>query len=229
LTISYNRARRTWHDDVQRFLVLSQFARERFVRAGLPEEKLVVTPNFTADRGPRQVPPEDSADVLFAGRLTGGKGIGTLLAAWERAAPTGMRLLVAGDGDARDEVETYRDRGVVPLGWVDADELAIKMRQARALLFPSEYYENMPMTILEAFSAGLPVLASDRGSMPEIVAPLGPDWLATPADPTAWAERFAVVADDAKVAAAGRAAREAYEARYTPEQAIARLEAAYRA
>jgi glycosyltransferase involved in cell wall biosynthesis len=227
LTISYNRARRTWHDNVKQFLVLSEFAKERLARAGLPEDKLVVTPNFTADRGSRPAPPSQSSDVLFAGRLIEGKGIRTLLAAWEKAAPEGLRLLVAGDGEALDEVKAHGDRGVVSLGWIDGDELATRMRSARALLFPSEYYENMPMTILEAFAAGLPVLASDRGSMPEIVAPLGPEWLAAPADPAAWAERIDAIGDGGLVDAAGRAARLAYEARYTPGRAIARLENAY--
>jgi glycosyltransferase involved in cell wall biosynthesis len=229
LTISYNRARGTWHDNVRRFLVLSEFAKERLIRAGLPEDRLVVTPNFTGDRGPRSSPPSQSSDVLFAGRLVEGKGIRTLLAAWEQAAPRGLRLLVAGDGEALDEVKARDDRSVVSLGWIDGEELAARMRSARALLFPSEYYENMPMTILEAFASGLPVLASDRGSMPEIVAPLGLEWLAAPADPSAWAERLDAIGDDGMVDAAGRAARQAYEDRYTPQRAIARLEAAYRA
>jgi glycosyltransferase involved in cell wall biosynthesis len=228
LTISTNRIRRTWHDHVDRFLALSEFALSKFVQAGLPEDKIVVKPNFTADRGVRAAAPSRSSDVLFAGRLIDGKGIRTLLTAWERAAPDGMRLLVAGEGDALPEVEARRDRGVVALGWLDPDELASRMRTARALLFPSEYYENMPMTMLEAFAAGLPVMASDHGSMPEIVAPLGTDWLVPPGVATAWANRLDVIADDGGVDRAGRLARQAYEERYTPERGLARLLDAYR-
>jgi len=84
------------------------------------------------------------------------------------------------------------------------------------------------MSVLEAYAAGLPVMASDLGAMTEIVGPLGPAWLVPPADPTAWAASLASLrSDDSLLDATGAAARRIWEARYSPSRALEYLLAAY--
>jgi glycosyltransferase involved in cell wall biosynthesis len=83
------------------------------------------------------------------------------------------------------------------------------------------------MVLLEALAAGLPLLASSIGPIPEVVAPLGPDWLAEPGDPNDLATRLALINDDEAVTRTGAAARALYEGRYSEVQGLADLESVY--
>jgi glycosyltransferase involved in cell wall biosynthesis len=101
------------------------------------------------------------------------------------------------------------------------------MRAAQVLIVPSVWYEGFPMTIIEAFAAGLPVIASDLGSLREIVTEgvLGQRF--APNDPAALAALVNEAAPE-QLAQWGRAARAAYEQRYTAEHNLRMLEAIYR-
>lgn len=228
-TISINRRRRTWTDNVDRFLALTEFARQKAVDGGLPADKVVVKPNFVPDPGPRQIPPGESDYVLFVGRLAAEKGVATLIAAWRKSPPPGLRLVVAGDGPLLDELRSVGSDSIQFLGRVGRDDVQRLMLGARSLVFPSEWYEGMPMTLLESFAAGLPVLGSRIGSVTEIVEPLGADWLVTPGDATDWSTAIGAIADSSAADAAGGEARGLWEAYYAPSKALDNLVAAYRA
>jgi len=228
-TIAFNRRRRSWSDGVDRFLALTEFARGRLLAGGLPAAKVEVKANFVPDPGPRSSPAANSNQILFVGRITAEKGINTLLRAWEQAAPPGLELVVAGDGPLFAELRARRVAGVTMLGRVERNVVADLMLESRALVFPSEWYEGMPMTLLEAFAAGLPVLGSDLGSMTEMLAPLGERWLAPPGTVDVWAQRLTDLRDDSPVVAAGDRARKLWEELYAPEKALPNLEHAYRA
>jgi glycosyltransferase involved in cell wall biosynthesis len=73
----------------------------------------------------------------------------------------------------------------------------------------------------------LPVVASNRGSTTEIVAPLGERWLVPPGRPERWAEAVSMLADSEEVDEAGKRARAEYESRYSPERGLANLLTAY--
>jgi glycosyltransferase involved in cell wall biosynthesis len=227
-TISLNRAVGTWDRHVGLFLALNDFARDRFVAGGLPADRVWVKPNSVADPGPRPGPPSGSRTVLFAGRLTPEKGAGVLLEAWRRLAPAGLELVVAGDGPMRAELERRPPPGVRFLGQLDPAAVQGWMLRSRALVFPTWLYEGQPMSVLEAFAAGLPVLASRLGGNAELVGALGDGWLAPARDPAALAERLADLADDASVDQAGAAARRLYEERFAERHNLRALEAAYR-
>jgi glycosyltransferase involved in cell wall biosynthesis len=185
----------------------------------LPPEKVEVKPNFVPDPGERPRSPSESHRALFVGRITAEKGIGTLIEAWARAAPPGLELLVAGDGPLLAELSARDVPGITMLGRVDRAGVQDLMFESRALLFPSEWYEGMPMTLLEAFSSGLPVMGSDLGSMTEMLAPFGNDWLATAGSVDDWAHKLNTLNDDAAVAAGGATARRLWEANYAPHKA----------
>jgi glycosyltransferase involved in cell wall biosynthesis len=227
--IQASRTGRSWFDDVDLLLVLSPFAKEVFVRGGLPEERILVKSNTSTDLGSRPSVPSSSNIVLFVGRLSEEKGVGTLLQAWRDAAVRGLELHIVGDGPLRATLEADALDGVVFHGRLGAAAVHEAMRSARALVFPSLCYEGQPMTLLEAYSAGLPVVVSDLGAPGEEVRRIQGGCVVTPGDVPAWAAalRDLVVRSDLDVI--GAANRRHYERHYTPRAGLAALESAYAA
>lgn len=226
-TIAFQRRRGTWDTDIDLLLALTEFARQRFVAGGLPEEKVAVKPNFVADPGGRAAAPSASDTVLFVGRLSHEKGADVLIDAWERARPSGLRLEIMGEGPEAERLAERPVSGIELLGPRPPAEVHERMKAARALVLPSIWYEGLSMVLLECLAAGLPVLASRLGAMPEVLEPLGPDWLVPPNDPEALARSLHLLEDDAAVDSASVLARARYEERYTPERGLADLEAVY--
>jgi glycosyltransferase involved in cell wall biosynthesis len=161
--LAAHRAVGTWERMVDVYIALSEFARRKFIEGGLPAARIVVKGNcVTPDPGPGQ---GNGAYALFVGRLSEEKGIATLAEAWRRLPDIPLRI--AGDGPLN---QTKWPAGVTWLGHQSRDEVIGLMKNAAVLVFPSVCYECAPLTILEAFACGLPVIASDVGSVPEFVA-----------------------------------------------------------
>ncbi|MEW5704134.1 MAG: glycosyltransferase family 4 protein [Pseudomonadota bacterium] len=214
--------RRTWHDKVDRFIVLTEFAGRKFVEGGLPADRLRVKPNFLPAVG------ADAADgrgrgphALFVGRLSAEKGIQTLLRAWAGLA---VPLRLVGDGPLLDAARGAAPPAVAVLGALARERVAEEMRRAAFLVLPSEWYEGFPMVLVEAFRAGLPVVAARLGAMAEIVEDglTGLHFAAGRAADLAEKVRFAA-ANPETMRAMGENARRVYERRYTGEANYARL------
>ncbi|MCR9247387.1 MAG: glycosyltransferase family 4 protein [bacterium] len=219
---------RTWQTKVDRFIVLSNFAKQGFARAGLPAEKLAIKPNFLP-RFAAEVPtPAGRRAALFLGRLSHEKGVRPMLAALEQCREAELRI--AGDGPLAAEVEArVRSRGGVEwLGRCDRDRVARELGQALCLVLPSLWFEGLPMTLVEAFAAGVPVVAFDTGPISEIVVD-GENGLLVPigdAAGLAWAlDRVASQPELRERLVQG--ARASYEARFTPERNLSLLERVY--
>jgi len=228
-TLSFNRARGTWVDAVDRYIAPSRGLRDTLIAGGLPAERFIVRPHAVADPGPRIRRPSSSATVLCVGRVSEEKGVDVLLEAWARARPPGIELVVVGDGPRREALEHRAIDGVRFTGWLPHDDVRALMLGSRALVFPSVCFEVFPMTLVEAMAAGLPVIASAHGGSAEIVGPIGPEWLAEPGRPQSWAERLEHLADDDALDAAGACARDLYASQYAPERGIGSLIDAYQA
>ena len=216
--LALHRGLGTWREKVTRYIALNEFCRDKFVQAGLPTRRIMVKPNFAdIERDDAPVP---RAGFLFVGRLSPEKGVDVLAQAWQDCP--GMSLRVAGTGPHGDPL---RDRdGVAMLGALAPADVQREMRQARALVLPSIWYENFPRTLVEAFGAGLPVIASRLGAMAELVEPGVTGLLFEPGDPDElgrwlrWAD-----AHPELMAQMGANARARFEALYTPETNYARL------
>jgi glycosyltransferase involved in cell wall biosynthesis len=157
----------TWKGAVDLYVALTEFARRKFVEGGLPSEKIVVKPNFVdPDPGMGQ----GRGDyVLYVGRLSKEKGLDTLLAAREQFGEE-VPLKLVGDGPLAPQVaEAARRQKLEWLGQLPKDRVLGLMKEARALIFPSVWYEGFPMVIAEAYAVGLPVIASDLGSMSSLI------------------------------------------------------------
>jgi glycosyltransferase involved in cell wall biosynthesis len=217
-----HRALGTWRDKVDVYIALTEFSRRKFTEAGLPAEKIVVKPNFvhpdprslfTVQAGRRTGAGEHA---LFVGRFWPEKGVRTMLEAWKRLR--NIPLDIIGDGPEHAEMEALAADadGVRFRGRLPREQTIAAIRQARFLVFPSEWYECFPMTILEAFAGSVPVIASRLGGMEEIVADGRTGLHFTAGD----AEDLAAKVDWAwthprEMAEMGRAARAEYEAKYT--------------
>lgn len=225
LTNSVRQASRSW-DAVTRFVALTSFARDVYVRAGLDPNRISIKPNFVADPGPRPGRPSQSEIVVFVGRISEEKGADVVAAAWERAAPKGLRLLMIGDGPIREPLHLRHPR-VEFVGSLEREEVRRRMLEARALLYPSRAYEGQSMVILEAMAAGLPVLASDWHPIRDMIRGQGEQWLREATHIESWVEGIEMIGEDAEVDDAGSAVSRAYLSSFTPEVGLRNLEDIY--
>ena len=188
-----------------------------------------VIPNVTggleiAPAGEVEGPP---GYLLFVGRLRIRKGVEVLLEAL-REVP-GAVLRIAGNGEHRAALERAAE-GLGPavtfLGTRDAAQVRTLLRGAAALVVPS-IYEGMPLVVLEAMAAGVPVVASAVSGIPEVVVDGETGWLVPPEDPAALARALAaVLADPGEARRRGEAGRRRVAERYRPAVAAASWRAA---
>lgn len=211
---------------VDRYIALSASARDIFTGAGMPADRIVIKPNVIPDPGDDAATGGPRRGLLFVGRISQEKGLDTVLAALQSLD---IPLTVAGSGPAAEDLQRGAPPSVRWLGTVTPGEISQLMRRSALLVFPSLAFENYPMALAEAMAHGLPVLASDRGAMREMVQPGRTGWLADPADPAAWRARLIdLMARPDDLAAAGRAARAQYLAHMAPMQVITRQLGIYR-
>ena len=164
--VAVHRAAKTWRNAVSRYVVPTEFARKKFVEGGFDATQIAVKPNFV-DPVP---PPGDGGGgyFVFVGRLSPEKGVDTLLDAWSRVEG---KLKILGDGPLASRVVdcVASDDSVEWLGQQSADVVQKVLSDAKALIVPSTWYEGLPKTIIEAFSVGTPIIASDLGAMSEVI------------------------------------------------------------
>lgn len=221
--IGVHAARGTWCRKVGRFIVLSEFARGKFVRAGLPEARLRIKPNFVVDPGVSG----DAArsGFVFAGRLSPEKGCDILLTAW-RDLP--VPLTIIGDGPELNRLRAAAPPNVTFLGRRSPTDVREVMGSAVAVIVPSLWYEAFGLVAVEAMALGTPVIASHLGALPEIVTEQT-GLLVPPADPASLrAAVIALATDPDKARRLGAEARRRYEATYSPARNVAMLEQIYR-
>jgi glycosyltransferase involved in cell wall biosynthesis len=205
-------ALRTWTRKVTMYIALTEFARQRFVAGGLPGAKIAVKPNFLPfDPG---LGDHRRRFALFVGRLSPEKGVATLLSAWTQVRG-GCPLKIVGSGPAEAMLGTA-PREVEWLGRLSREQVLTLMHDAAFLVFPSECYEGFPVTLVEAFATGLPVIVSAHGSTAELVRDFhsGRHFCAGDATDLASKADWALSHPDA-MTTMGRNARREFETRYT--------------
>lgn len=152
------------------FISVSHFLRKKMIKYGIPEEKISTVHNF-ADVS--DITPNFSIGeyVLYFGRVHRSKGILTLI---EAAAPLKqVPLYIVGDGEAMPEVQEIVEQNgcehIRLLGFKQGDELQELILNSICTVLPSEWYENCPMSVLESYAYGKPVIGADIGGIPELV------------------------------------------------------------
>lgn len=225
LMLKFHHVADTWNRSVETYIALTGFARDRFVAGGLPADRMVVKPNFMDPDPGMQRGTRDYA--MFAGRLSPEKGGATLLDAWARLHAR-IPLLIAGEGPLLGKLQAQAARlGLTDVrfaGRLSREDTVASIKGARFLLFPSLWYENFPMAIVESFACGTPVIASRLGAMEEIVEDGRVGLNFTVGDPDDLAQKVEWAwSHPEEVRLMSEEARQAYETRYTAEKNYAML------
>lgn len=209
-------------------------------RLGVLESRIVVlrngVPRVTSVSSPRTAPVSNvrAFNILFLGNLMPRKGVGELLRALVDPvlADCSFEAIFVGGGD----VQTYRRQAAMLglgakarfTGWVDQAAARALTARADVLVLPS-YDEGLPLVILQALSAGTPVICTPVGSIPETLRDGSNALFVRPGEPGEIALALRRLIDDPilseRLAAAGRAL---YEAEFTMEAFADRLAALYR-
>lgn len=215
---------------VDRFIVPSRFFIDKFVEWGWPRERFVHVPNF-ADVGGLKADAPVGRPFLYFGRLSREKGLYTLIRA---ASAAGVSLRIAGAGPDELALKALvEDLGadVTFLGFRTGDDLWQEVSQCRALVLPSEWYENAPISVLEAYALGKPVIGARIGGIPEMIVEEQTGLLYPSASVEALAATLARVSgmSDQQIQAWGLNGRELLDREYSMPRHVERLSTLYAA
>ncbi|NTW22216.1 glycosyltransferase family 4 protein [Candidatus Falkowbacteria bacterium] len=177
------------YDLVDHFIAPSRFMAEVSAAFGLPQEKISVVYNFLGEG--QRIELEADADyplgdyLLYFGRLSEEKGINDLL---EAISGTSAKLKVVGAGPEHESLQARSKalglgRQTEFLGYQEGSELIRLIKQARAVVLPARWPENMPYSLIEALAAGRPLLVSRIGGLTELVNPGENGFTFAPGDP----------------------------------------------
>jgi glycosyltransferase involved in cell wall biosynthesis len=216
--LAVHRVLGTWDEQVDLYVALTEFAREKFVAGGIPPERIMVRPHFVhPDPGPGE---GKGGYALFVGRLSPEKGLDTLLDAWGRLGGR-MPLRIVGDGPLGPLVRATAGRtpGVEWLGRKSVDEVSRLMAEAAFLVFPSKWYETFGLVAIEAFARGTPVIAARIGAIAEVVAHGRTGLHFRPGDPEDLAGQVEwALTHPSELAVMRREARTEFETKYTAKR-----------
>ena len=159
-----------YENNVAQYVVPSQFYIDKFVEWGFPREQFVHIPNFVdIEESVRPVGAHGNYYV-YAGRLSREKGLITLIDAFSRVSE---KLVVAGTGPEELKLKKMAENAgannIVFTGYLAKEALASLVAGSRAVIVPSEWYENCPMSVIEAFAQGKPVVVADIGGLSEMI------------------------------------------------------------
>lgn len=198
----------TYQKHLSAVVVPSRFFMRKFVEWGWPADRFEYIPNYV-DASRFQPQFEPGREFLYFGRLAPEKGLQTLIKA---AGLAGIPIALAGTGPEEAALRALAEGSKAPvrfLGFKGGAELHDTIRACRAVVLPSEWYENAPMSLLEAMALGKPVIGARIGGIPEMVLEGQTGWLFESGDAPALADLLARVSvmPDAVLSQFGQAGR----------------------
>lgn len=148
---------------INKFIVLTEFSKKKFLDNKFPSNKIAVKPNFIINKYDKFIA-TNKKGFIFASRLTEEKGIIDLIKVHKKID---FELTVCGDGPLKKYLTNQHS--INYLGHLDKDKLYDIIGKSKFLIFPSKWYEGFPIILLEAFALETVVIAPNLGSMSSIV------------------------------------------------------------
>ncbi len=163
-----HRKLKVYERNIDCFIAPSRFMAETMREWDFKPKRMEIIPNFVPLGVPQRFPA--ALRVLYAGRLSAEKGIGTLLEIISQLSD--IQFTIAGRGPMEQAVKVFAEthKNVKLLGFVAPDKMPEIFAECSLLIVPSLAPEVFPMVILESFAHGRPVVASRIGGIPEMVA-----------------------------------------------------------
>ena len=216
---------------IDRVIAPSEFLRDILVAGRIALDRIDVVPNPVKLVHQPSREPDGSPTFVYFGRLAPEKGLSTLLDSVALLGADVARIIVFGSGPMRAELEARVQREGLPVefrGFAPPEVVAQALRPARAAVLPSVWYENCPMSVLEASAQGVPTIASRIGGVPELVEDGRTGVLVPPGDAHALAAALASLSSSPDLAVSlGEAAREHVERRHHPTAYLAAILRSY--
>lgn len=153
---------------VTRFVAPSRFFLEKFAEWGIDTRRFVHVPN-SIDAEALQPTDGAGSGFVYLGRLVPEKGVATLIRA---AAEARVKLRIVGTGPEEAELKRLASSlggDVEFTGYLSGEALRAAVASARAIVVPSEWYENAPISVMEASALSLPVIGANIGGIPELI------------------------------------------------------------
>jgi len=153
-----------------KIIAVSKFGQSIHQKSKSLFDKIIHLYNFYPDLNQTEINTKKGNYILYFGRLSAEKGVETLFDAWlmkERKS----QLKIVGTGELYEELnkKSIGNSTIEMLGFKSGDELNTLIKEASFIIVPSEWYENNPLTIIEAYANGKPVIGSNVGGIPEII------------------------------------------------------------
>jgi len=168
LESTIHRALNLYVGTVTRFVVPSRFFLGKFAEWGIDTSRFVHIPNFV-DVDKFESAQEWGEAFVYFGRLSPEKGIATLIKA---AAQARVRLRIVGTGPEEANLRQLAARLGVDVdftGYLTGAPLRAAIASARAVVIPSEWYENAPLSVMEASALERPIIGANIGGIPELI------------------------------------------------------------
>ncbi|VVB51535.1 Trehalose synthase [uncultured archaeon] len=219
-------------DKADRIIVLTDYTK-RMMSNITSNTKIVSVPNPYIPETSFKGKGRRKNTILFLGNVGENKGVYDLLSAVKKLKikyPQ-IKLVVCGKGEIKKATEFADKLGIGNLvefpGWVSGEEKNRLLRESTIYALPS-YYEGLGMGILEAMSAGTPVVASNAGGIPDVVEDGVEGLLVAPGDVDALAEALDKVLSDGKLREKmGAAGQKKIASQFMPEQVLPMLSELY--
>lgn len=207
------------YDDIDAFITPSEFLKNKLVANGFYVDKIHCIPTFTTDNvGIDKV--KVGSYGLYFGRVTEEKGVETVVRAYEKMPDRNVKIM--GDDTTEEAVRLkkyvseHNLKNIEFLGFKSGKELGDIIKEARFTLIPSIWYDNLPNAALESFRYLKPVIASNIGSLPELISDGCNGYLFTPADIDELAEKIKLLDDDEVVVRMGENSYRRLKEKFAP-------------
>lgn len=228
-SMMYHR-RKHFYDYVDYFITPTNFTRNKLIEAGFNPNKIITIPTFI-DSSVIKPNYENYEYLLFLGRLVPEKGAKYAVEALKYLTEyTDLKLKITGELTEKDvEIKQIIDENnlydrVEFVGFVRGKELEDLISNAMTILCPAIWYDNMPNTIIEAYSYGKPVIASNFGCFPELIDDGKTGYLFEPKNSKELAEKISILVDNKSLCIElGKQARKKVEVVFSPEQHFSKL------